>query len=84
MYPKDMPAWESDFWRDLLDEANDRPMGAKSGRFASGGWHVPTEQYYDFDDMPSAWVEPEHVSEYWTEDTLVGEIVEDEPLEISA
>jgi hypothetical protein len=67
MWPNDFPDWESDFWRDLLDNRYDQYMGTPTGRFHADPYPE------DIGDTV------EGVSPYWTEDTLVGEIVEEEP-----
>jgi hypothetical protein len=80
MNPNRMPAWESDFWSELLAEQgvfmDDRPMGATTGRFAATGG--PDAFFY------AANPEAEYVSPYATADMLVGEIVEEGQLELDA
>lgn len=52
-----LPGWESDFWRDLMEEQN--------------VYGVPDPTFY-------GGAEKAKTSPYWTPDTLVGEIVEDD------
>jgi hypothetical protein len=75
-----MPAWESDFWSELLSEQGvfmaDPPMGTTTGRFAATG--EPDEFFY------ASQPEEPYVSPYATADMLVGEIVEEGQLELDA
>lgn len=83
MPPEDMPKWESDFWVDLMNDTGvGRPMGSTTGRAEFTGY--PDEFFYD--NHKDMFGDPHYggaVKTYWTPDTLVGEIVEDEPLGIS-
>jgi hypothetical protein len=64
-----MPSWEGDFWAELMEEQGVFMDDRPMG--ATTGRFAATGG-------------PEGMSPYWTDDTLVGEIVEDEQLGISA
>lgn len=78
--------WESDFWRDLMEETHITAPGGFSyvhEEPAKVFGHPDPFFYANHKDM---FGDPHYggaVETYWTPDTLVGEIVEDGPLELS-